>query len=79
MRPEGFGAVRVAPLIQRAEPLLRYQVFEYRDQDALEKLAPEDEGFVFKNPKAPLVACLTARANSGWQVKCRRPHKNYSF
>lgn len=39
------------------------------------KLQNEDEGLVLKNPKG----ALSARDNSGWMVKCRRPHKNYSF
>lgn len=42
-------------------------------------LGAEDEGIVLKNPNAPLRACLTPDANAGWQVKCRKPHKNYSF
>lgn len=39
----------------------------------------EDEGIVVKNPKARLSFCSRQSANSEWQVKCRRPHKNYSF
>lgn len=35
---------------------------------------PEDEGLVLKNPEGK----LAARDNSGWTVKCRRPHKNFS-
>jgi len=41
--------------------------------------APTDEGLVFKNPKARLSMCSNAGANSGWQVKCRVTHKNYTF
>lgn len=41
--------------------------------------APTDEGLVFKNPKAPLVMCSKSGSNSGWQVKCRVQHKNYTF
>lgn len=41
--------------------------------------AKEDEGLVLKNPEAKLGACLTPTSNNGWQVKCRRPHKNFSF
>lgn len=40
---------------------------------------PEDEGIVLKNPQAKLRSCLRAGLNSGWQVKCRKPTKNYSF
>ena len=40
---------------------------------------PEIEGLVIKNPNAPLLACLKQSANSGWQVKIRKPTKNYSY
>ena len=40
---------------------------------------PEQEGLVLKNPNAPLTTCLRQTDNSAWQVKVRRPHKNYSF
>jgi hypothetical protein len=39
----------------------------------------EDEGLVLKNPNATLNLCNKASSNSGWQIKCRREHKNYSF
>lgn len=39
----------------------------------------EDEGLVLKNPKAPLTLCARQSANADWQVKVRRPHKNYGF
>lgn len=35
---------------------------------------PEDEGLVLKDPQAPLIV-----GSGKWSVKCRRPHKNYSF
>lgn len=38
----------------------------------------EDEGLVLKNPKGKLQPCGKTR-NSTWMVKCRVPHKNYSF
>jgi hypothetical protein len=41
--------------------------------------APEDEGLVLKNPKATLEFCSRQDANAGWQVKCRKTHKNFSF
>lgn len=44
--------------------------------DKLER--PEHEGIVLKNPTAPLEMCLRPTDNSGWQVKMRKPHKNYS-
>lgn len=40
---------------------------------------PEDEGIVLKNPKAKLELCSRQSANTMWQVKCRRPHANFSF
>lgn len=45
--------------------------------DTLSK--PEDEGIVIKNPNAFLEPCFRPSANEGWQIKCRRPHANYSF
>jgi uncharacterized C2H2 Zn-finger protein len=41
-------------------------------------ILPEDEGLVLKDPNAPLLPCYTPSANASWQVKCRRPTKNYS-
>jgi len=41
--------------------------------------APEEEGLVLKDPKARLAICSRAGSNSASQIKCRRPHKNYSF
>jgi hypothetical protein len=38
-----------------------------------------DEGVVLKDPAAPLRSCDKDKLNGGWQVKCRRSHKNYSF
>lgn len=43
------------------------------------QLAAEDEGLVFKDPKAKLEPCIHRFANSGWQVKCRKPTKNAPF
>lgn len=40
---------------------------------------PEDEGLVLKNPKGKLELCSRESTNTLWQVKCRRPHKNFSF
>lgn len=45
-------------------------------QDGLLK---ENEGLVLKNPEAKLSSCFRQSANNSWQVKCRVPHKNYSF
>lgn len=39
----------------------------------------EDEGLVFKKPTATLEMCTKEKSNSGWQVKCRKPTKNYGF
>lgn len=37
------------------------------------------EGLVMKNPAAKLAICSRQKSNTDWQVKCRRPHKNYGF
>lgn len=38
-----------------------------------------DEGLVLKDPNGKLEPMWREGTNSGWQVKCRKPHKNYSF
>lgn len=38
-----------------------------------------DEGLVLKNPNGKLEPLWRENTNSGWQVKCRNPHKNYGF
>jgi len=48
-------------------------------RQAPEEGAPENEGLVFKNPDARLEPTTRQTANGGWMVKCRIPHKNYSF
>lgn len=40
---------------------------------------PLDEGLVLKDPKSVLRSCFQEGKNSHWQVKCRRPTKNYGF
>ena len=40
---------------------------------------PEIEGLVCKHPDAPLNYCVNANSNTEWQLKCRKPTKNYSF
>ena len=40
---------------------------------------PLDEGLVLKNPEAVLAECHRDGLNAGWQVKVRRPTKNYQF
>lgn len=40
---------------------------------------PLDEGLVLKDPTAPLADCRRESRNGDWQVKCRRPTKNYGF
>jgi hypothetical protein len=40
---------------------------------------PEYEGLVLKNPEAKLERCSRETSNRGWQVKCRKPQKNYGF
>lgn len=39
----------------------------------------EDEGLVLKDPRSELNNCFRPSTNSDWQVKCRKPHKNYGF
>jgi ATP-dependent DNA ligase len=37
------------------------------------------EGFVFKDTNAKLMPCIGEKSNGSWQVRCRKPHKAYSF
>ena len=39
----------------------------------------EDEGLVLKDPNSTLQSCHKEGLNAGWQVKCRKPTKNYGF
>jgi hypothetical protein len=39
----------------------------------------EDEGIVMKDPKQKLAFPMRQKANVAGQVKCRKPHKNFSF
>jgi len=48
--------------------------------EVYEKLSSdEDEGLVLKDPQSKLNMCLAAESNSAWQIKCRKPTKNYTF
>lgn len=38
-----------------------------------------DEGLVLKDPNAKLEPMWREGTNSKWQVKCRKPHKNYGY
>jgi len=49
------------------------------EMNGAKRVRPEDEGLVFKDPKAALRACFKGDSNSGWQAKIRVPHKNYPF
>ncbi len=69
----GLGATRVTEQVSRATCYTRD--FER----VWSALAVEDEGIVFKDPASKLAPCVTQTANAMWQVKCRRPHSNYSF
>ena len=53
--------------------------FKANYQDLWKSLQDEDEGLVLKDPNAKLVACMKQTSNAGWQVKSRRPTKNYSY
>jgi ATP-dependent DNA ligase len=40
---------------------------------------PLDEGIVLKDPRAKLLDCRQNGKNAAWQVKCRKPTKNFGF
>ena len=37
----------------------------------------EDEGLVLKDPNSVLAPCYHPSSNADWQIKCRKPTKNY--
>ncbi len=41
--------------------------------------APEHEGIVLKDPRQKLAICSRKGSNTSGSIKCRRPHKNFSF
>ena len=53
--------------------------FDEGFSDRFRNLKAEDEGLVLKDPNGKLKPCYKIDSNSGWQVKCRIPHSNYSF
>lgn len=72
----GLGARLLAPGIQIAMPFSKRLGKRRPDFDQLHL---EDEGFVAKNPNAPLGLMLVQANNQDWQVKSRKPTKNYSY
>lgn len=68
------------PTQYRIHPYVSLAInFKTDYQHLWKSLQVEDEGLVLKDPTAKLVACIKQTANAGWQVKTRRPTKNYSF
>jgi hypothetical protein len=63
---------RLADRVSRAK-----LIYDYFDE-VFEELEPEDEGLVLKDPNGVLERCTKDGMNTGWQVKCRLPTKNYS-
>ncbi len=64
----------------RVHPLVSVAVnFTNGFAERFKNLKAEDEGLVLKDPKAILKVGYTSNNNTGWQAKCRIPHKNYGF
>lgn len=55
------------------------KVFYEGFDELWKKLKAEDEGLVLKRRTAKLERCIRQTSNNAWQVKCRRPHTNYTF
>lgn len=56
------------------------KTFTYSQFDVMwSNLQLEDEGFVLKRLSGKLSNCLRQNCDQTWQVKCRKPTKNYSF
>jgi hypothetical protein len=47
--------------------------------EIFQNLPPTDEGIVLKDPSAPLEICGKQSNNQSWQVKCRKPTKNFAY
>jgi len=73
-RIDGGDHWKLTDRIWLAKPILKDFLQVWTDLSA-----HEDEGIVLKNPNAKLKLCNKQNANKGWQIKCRRPHKNYAF
>lgn len=79
MLHEEFQGKDEGDQIRIAKRITLAKCFDEGFAEMFDTLKPEDEGLVLKNPLAELKPCFKADSNSGWQVKCRIPHRNYSF
>lgn len=68
----GTGARPITPHVSHATPIASPSI-------VWSSLGDLDEGLVFKDPRARLAPCIAQTSNASWQVKIRRPHKNFSF
>lgn len=68
-------ALQATPNIWLAQNF--YENFESRFQDFLEH--PEIEGCVLKQKKSCIDNLGKKEYEVGWQIRCRKPHKNYNF
>ena len=71
-------------ILQKSPPLSKnIQIIKTHKSDLTglyKSLTKEtEEGIVLKDPNAKLRDCLRNGLNKGWQVKIRRPTKNYGF
>lgn len=79
---EGFGYNKVTEKIWLAT-LIKHDfkwVFDSINDHLSGAIVTEvDEGLVLKDPKARLTDMWHANSNSSWQLKCRKPTKNYGY
>ena len=79
MLHDKFDGTDEGDQVRIAKRITLAKCFDEGFADRFSKLKPEDEGLVLKNPNGILKPCFKMDSNASWQVKCRIPHRNYSF
>lgn len=74
-RAGGFGYAKITDKVWLAEIITKNfkAVFDSIEDPKV------DEGLVLKDPNGKLQPMWREGTNTGWQVKCRHPHKNYGY
>lgn len=79
MLHDKFDGTDEGDQVRIAKRITLAKCFDEGFADRFANLKPEDEGLVLKNPNGILKPCFKIDSNASWQVKCRIPHRNYSF
>ena len=76
---EDITGHKIAIMCREKLWLAETYVFDLKKQFSRYIELDEVEGLVLKKPDAPLCYGLNEKNNSDWLIRCRKPHKNYSF